>query len=186
MRILERVLTVATVAGVAAWVAAGLLVGSDAGVTVFVRLGLFYGGVGVLALWVVDLLVHVFTTGRHRERRSIRRRAATVLVFAAVVGVVVTGGAFRVRFLLSRPALDAFVARHASRPDAQVQPRTRIGLFWVREAEVLPGGVVRLITTPCMFDDCGVAYSPAGDPPRIGEDVYSRLGGNWYHWFRSW
>ena len=40
------------------------------------------------------------------------------------------------------------------------------GLFWVREAEALPGGVVRPITTQCMFDDCGIAGTTFGQPVR--------------------
>ena len=69
-----------------------------------------------------------------------------------------------------------------------IHPRNRVGLFWLREAEVLPQGVVRIITTDCMFDDCGLVYSPAGVPPRIGEDMYEALalGGPWYHWWRGW
>jgi hypothetical protein len=68
----------------------------------------------------------------------------------------------------------------------QVVPGTRAGLFRVQEVEALPGGIVRLITTDCMFDHCGVVYCPKGTPPRIGEDSYSPLGWNWWHWLRSW
>jgi hypothetical protein len=170
-----------------AWVVAGLLLGSDAGQTVPVMLGLTYGGVAVLALGVISLVLHLVVTRRAPDRRGWRRWAVLALAFVLCVVFVFSGWAFRVRFLLSLPPLDAFVATQGDTiASGQLAPGTRVGLFWVREAEALPGGVVRLITTPCVFDDCGVAYSPGGTPPRIGEDVYSKLSARWYHWFRSW
>jgi hypothetical protein len=46
---------------------------------------------------------------------------------------------------------------------------------------------VRMITSQCsMFDHCGLAYSPAGEPARVGEDYYSHIWGPWWHWYRSW
>jgi hypothetical protein len=170
-----------------AWVVAGLLLGSDAGQTVLVMIGLTYGGVGVLALAVIWSVLHLALARRTPDRGGWRSRVVLALAFVLLVVFVFSGWAFRVRFFLSRPALDAFVATQGDTiARGQFEPGTRVGLFWVREAEALPGGVVRLITTPCMFDDCGVAYSPGGTPPRIGEDVYSRLSASWYHWFRSW
>lgn len=186
-RAVERVLAGLAAALGAAWIVAALVLGSDAGQSVPVVLGLMYGGLLACALWAARLGVHLWATRRTPERRGVIRQVAAALAFVLCAAFVFSGAAFRVRFLLSRPALDDFVRSQPTAISAgRFRPGTRVGLFRVREAEALPGGVVRLITTPCMFDDCGLAYSPEGVPPRLGEDVYSSLGGRWYHWFRSW
>jgi hypothetical protein len=102
------------------------------------------------------------------------------------VAFVSSGAAFWARFMLSRSLLKDYVqtaspAITASSPT----PGVRVGLFRLRNAEVLPHGVVRMITTECgVVDSCGLVYSPAGTPPVVGEDVYDSLGGPWYHWYR--
>jgi hypothetical protein len=106
-----------------------------------------------------------------------------VLCFAFVW----SGASFWVRFQCSRPALNRYVQSASPMiASGTFTPGVRVGLFWLREAEVLPDGVVRMITTDCMFDQCGVVYSPRGAPPVVGEDTYNALGGPWYHWWRSW
>jgi hypothetical protein len=37
-----------------------------------------------------------------------------------------------------------------------------------------------------LVDDCGVVYSPTGEPPVVGEDSYEHISGPWWHWYRSW
>ena len=71
------------------------------------------------------------------------------------------------------------LARRSLRPEL-------VGLFVVRETEALPNGVVRMITTSCGFDKCGLAYSANGAPPVIGEDRYRPLGARWWQWEESW
>ena len=182
----DRVFGAVAVAGGIAWAGYVLYFGSDAGLTLPAVLVVFWGTGALLVEWAIWLYVHWRAT-RGGPRRWIR----LALLFPATVAVLAVltwfGGTFWVRFMLSRPALDRFV--RDSRPailSGQFRPGVRVGLFRIQEAEVLPGGVVRLITTGCMFDDCGVVYSPSGDPPRVGEDYYSSLGQRWWHWWRSW
>lgn len=162
--------------------------GTDAGLTVPVVLVSLWGGVALLVVWLVRLVLYHRGTRQNLAERRMRRVLLEPVVIMACVGLVWSGIGFRVRFVASRPALARFV--RDARPSisrGEVPAGTRVGLFRVKEAEVLPGGTVRLITTECMFDDCGVAYSPDNTPPPvIGEDMYEPLGGGWWHWWRSW
>jgi hypothetical protein len=169
------------------WAACVIAFCSDAGLTVpgmFVLLG---GGMVALAASALSV------AGRWVRSRKVAAAAVAwrAFVFPAALAVLAAstwfGATFWMRFLLSRPALDRFVRNGAPAVAAgRFVPGEHIGLFRLQEAEVLPGGIVRLITTDCMFDHCGVVYSPQGPPPRVGEDTYSPLGGGWWHWWRSW
>lgn len=187
MRVLERPLAVLTLAAGSVWAVYVLLFGSDAGLRIPVFLVLVWGGAGVLGLWILRFGVHLFTHKRTPGSRRVARLLLEPAALALCFALVWTGAAFWLRFHLSKPALEAYVRNE--RPAllaGTFKPGVRVGLFWLREAEVVPQGVVRLITTDCMFNDCGLVYSPAAQPPVIGEDTYRPLGGPWYHWWRSW
>ena len=184
---LERVLGVLTPTAGLVWVASVCLFGSDAGVTLPATIALVCGGGAVLLLWALRLLLHLALTWRAPDRRRVRRLVAEPIVLVLCFAFSYSGSAFWVRFMLSRPSLNRYVHTASLKiaPES-FTPGVRIGLFWLREAEILPQGVVRIITADCGLNHCGLAYSPAGVPPVIGEDVYTALGGGWYHWFRSW
>jgi hypothetical protein len=170
-----------------AWMLYVLARGSDAGLPVLLLLVLVWGGLVVVVLWVVRVVVHLRATRTTPEARRLRRLSAELALMFLCFGAVWTGTAFRARFVVSKPALARFVTHQAQAIGrGHFTPGIRVGLFRIREAEALPGGVVRLITTDCMFDDCGLAYSPAGEPPVVGEDTYSPLGKQWWQWWRSW
>jgi hypothetical protein len=160
------------------WVVCLLGWGTDAGMTVPVLLISEWGGAVLAVLWLLRLWLH----GRTRVI------VLELFVLVVVAGLVWSGIGFRARFTASRPALARLVGDGgASIRRGEVGPGSRVGLFRIREAQALDGGIVRLITTECMFDDCGVAYNPDGTPPpRVGEDTYGSLGGGWWHWWRSW
>ena len=160
------------------WVLTTTWLGSDSGISVPALL-IIVGGVGLLLLvWFVLLIV--------AWKRKERMKAAWVepAVVALLLAAVYSGAFFHLRFLASRQSLDRYVAQVLSRGGAQ-QKRMHIGLFVARETEVLPNGVVRIITASCMFDDCGVAFSRT-EPPVVGEDRYEHLSGNWWRWWRRW
>ncbi|MCI0441179.1 MAG: hypothetical protein L0177_18915 [Chloroflexi bacterium] len=187
MRLLERVLAVLTLMAGCVWAAYVLLLGSDAGITVPVLLVLVWGGAAILVLWAVRSVVHLLVTRRDPASRRVRRLVAEPVALALCFAFVWSGASFWVRFQFSRPSLSRYVQSTSPAIASGVfTPGIRVGLFWLREAEVLPNGVVRMITTDCMFDHCGLVYSPRGAPPVIGEDTYDALGGPWYHWWRSW
>jgi hypothetical protein len=170
------------------WLAYMLGWGTDAGLPVPVLLLLVWGGLALLLFWLVRLVRHVRATRRSPAERHLKRVLWEPLVVLTCAALVWSGAGFRVRFIASEASLNQMVrAAHLSASAARGLVGTRVGLFTIREAEVLPGGTVRVITTSCMFDDCGVVFTPDGSPPpRIGEDSYSALGGGWWRWWRSW
>lgn len=94
-----------------------------------------------------------------------------------------------IRLKLSESALMGYVQEvQAGRRSLQQRgaPTRRVGLFDVRETELLTGGIVRLITTEDFVDHAGFVYSPTQKPPIQGEDTYRHLYGPWWHWQRSW
>jgi hypothetical protein len=186
MRLADRLVGAASALGLAAWSAYILVAGSDAGLTVTTLLVLTYGGLAVLGVWATWLAVHLVAAHRAAARPRWRLLAVQPLVLITLFGATWLGGTFRLRFAASKAALDRLAQHGGDAAGEPVPPGTRVGLFRVKEAEFLQGGAVRLITTDCMFDHCGVAYSPSGPPPRIGEDAYSPLVQNWWHWSRSW
>ena len=187
MKTADDVLTYLGVPVEIAWVLYVLGRGSDAGLPVLLLLVLLWGGLGLVVLWAARVVVHLRATRAAPEARRLPRLSAEFAVLLLCFAAVWTGAAFRVRFLVSKPALARFVIQHVQATGmGHFTPGTRVGLFHIREAEALPGGVVRLITTDCMFDDCGMAYSPLREPPVIGEDTYRPLAEHWWHWWRSW
>lgn len=179
-------------ATIGTWAVVVLWLGSDAGFNIFAFLLANYGGLILLGWWLARLVWWVARRRRSPadEPVSTRRRVLRWLwepvTIVACWAIVYTGILFPTRFAVSRPALERYARQVQERGDSAPPTGGIVGLFRLREVELLPNGVVRLITTSCMLDDCGVAYSPKGPPPVIGEDSYRRLSGNWWHWYRSW
>jgi hypothetical protein len=160
------------------WVLASTWLGSDSGISV-PGLLITVGGAGLLLpVWLVLLIV----TWKRKERMKVIW--VEPVVVALVLAAIYSGALFHLRFFASRRSLDSYVAQTLA-GGASHQKRTHVGLFVARETEVLPNGVVRIITASCMFDECGVAFSRA-KPPVVGEDRYDHLAGNWWRWWRSW
>jgi hypothetical protein len=182
---LERLVSAATLTACVFWAAYLVVFGSDAGLPFFpVLIVLVWGGVAVVVLWVLRVLLHLALTRHSPERRRVGRLLAEPVVLFLCVAFVWSGAAFWLRFMFSRPSLNSYVAHAREARLAPFRPGVRVGLFWLRDAEVLPQGEVRMITTACgVVDSCGLVYSPAGMPPVLGEDVYDSLGGPWYHWY---
>lgn len=160
------------------WVLASMWFGSDSGISV-PGLFIIVGGAALLLLvWLILRIV----AWRRKERMKVAwlEPLAAALVLAAIY----SGTLFQLRFLASRRSLDRYVADTLSGSGSH-QKRMHVGLFVARETEVLPNGVVRIITAPCMFDECGIAFSRT-QPPVVGEDRYDHLTDNWWRWWRSW
>jgi len=169
------------------WALYLIVFASDAGLPLVPLLVTAWGAVGLLGIWLGRSLLRLFLLRRRRESTtSARALLLEPLAIVALAGAVFTGIAFEGRFLLSRHALDRYVREVKPSGRKGSRASARVGLFYIRETERLPGGTVRFITSVCMFDDCGLAYSPSGEPPRIGEDIYHHLSGPWWHWWRSW
>jgi len=163
---------------VALWLFASIWLGSNSGISVpglFVIVG---GAVLLLVLWLVTFIVSV------ARKQRLRRRWIEPLVTLVALAAIYSGALFHLRFLASRPFLERYVAQ-MNAAGASHRKLAHVGLFVARETEVLPNGVVRIITTPCMFDECGVVFSRS-KPLVIGEDRYEHVAGNWWRWWRSW
>lgn len=138
---------------------------------------------GVAIATAVGCLIY----GRRRALPLRRSFPVPALLQGAVLLIAVAGIRldlpFRVRYTLSRAAL-----QHAAddiRGGQSPTFPTWIGLFHVRAADSA-GGAVRFVTGTCFLDECGLAHSRAGEPPRVGEDSYVHLTGPWWRWRRSW
>ena len=124
-------------------------------------------------------------------RKETRERSGGIVywalepfTFALAIAIAVSGVSSHVRFVASKSALTDYVTSVSA---SETHSEQRVGLYTLKETEVLPNGVVRIITTESGFDDAGFAFSPRSAPPVIGEDSYKKLpfSDGWYHWHRS-
>ena len=178
------------IAGTIVWVAAMVLVYSDAGSGIAAMFG-FMGGVAVLTVVViVQLLLGVLrrrgtiADTRFRGRWQLVAPVALAVAMAMAVQAGPRGPLFKLRFALSEHALEtrarALVAStfHSTTPEW-------IGLFRVLRITA-QDNQVRFITTPCgVVDSCGVVYAPSGSPSRWMEDQFRPLHGAWWHVFEG-
>ena len=169
------------------WGVTSLWIGSDAGLSLPAAMWVFGGAVVLFFAWLVSLVRSTRPTRKPPfPRRWLRFLVAPLFVIVCAVAVF-TGLAFRVRFAWGRADLEAYVHEVTKTPPAEWdEQEVSVGVFRVLHTQVLPGGIVRLITTTCGFDDCGVVYSPHGPPPVIGEDSYTEIGDGWWRWWQSW
>lgn len=161
-----------------AWVLVSIWLGSNSGISVPGLIVIVGGAVLVLSAFLVTFFV-----ARARKQR-LQRAWLEPLVMIVALLTIYSGALFHLRLLASKPYLDRYAAQMIASGNSH-RKRTQVGLFVARETEVLPNGVVRIITTPCMFDECGVTFSRT-KPPIIGEDRYEHVAGNWWQWWRSW
>ncbi len=175
----------------AVWLLAAACVYSNVGIDFGYWL-LLNGGLLLLGgFWFLRMVVAIFWFAMKPQDRKglIGRPFRWVALPATVVltlALAVTHVDLWVRFQVSKPALNEFVNSVPADFAGWEYGRSQwIGLFRVTEAE-RHGEVVRFITTATWLDDAGLAYSPNGNPPRIGEDTYHQLEGSWWLWYRSW
>ena len=135
------------------------------------------------AAWAVIALWWLLSLGRLAFRRKTARRQVRLVVAGGLLVAVglaaFLGGTMRIRFELSRGALERF-ARTASR-DAPA----RLGLYHVKRVGGGSGEPVMLMTNSCgLSSECGFVYSPRARPANVcsnsGGTVYSHLSGPWY------
>ncbi len=155
----------------------------------------FYGGLLWGGVWLVRLIV--WSVRFKRMERLGLPVAPRGFLFWAVepvagtlsVFLILTGALPAARFHLSKSALDACVRQvweGALPAPGRLHRPQRVGLYVVTEVEHLTNNVIRLITSPDGLNDAGLAYSPASEPPTIGEDSYHPATGGWWYWHRSW
>ena len=86
---------------------------------------------------------------------------------------------FRLRFVLSRSALQGVAITPSTRPASS--PPGWVGLFRVQHVDRF-GDDVHFVTVSCgVVDECGIAYIPGPPARRPGKARLTPLGGAWYH-----
>lgn len=157
---------------------------------------------GVLGLWGLSWLVRgmamliAFFISRfqHEPSKSVKPWKLLCLGIEPVaiglsLALIFFNISTSIRLQLSESALTSYVqevqaGRRSQQPSGN--PPRRVGLFDIKETELLADGTVRLITAEDFVDHAGLVYSPKQQPPIQGEDTYRHLYGSWWHWQRSW
>jgi hypothetical protein len=172
-----------TVLGVA-WLAALLIIGSDAGTSI-IHIYLFaFGGAGLAAIWAVRYGV---VMRRHPTKQPRNWVPVVVVLGYIALALFVTfvppryNPLFLARFRASEAALTSEAQRVLASGISPASATRRVGLFRVERTDLFEGQV-RFITTSCgVIDSCGFVYAPTAAPKRFQEDVFSPLHGRWWH-----
>ena len=170
------------------WLVVLAVVGSDAGVNIVEFYAVQGVGTAIAVLWSAR-----FVRLRRRALGDTSTPGWPWLIVPAYVAVAVTiffldgprSPLFQARFRLSEAALTRAAEGLLAAPAAEPGAPHRVGLFRVKRTEVVEGQV-RFVTTSCgVVDACGLVYSPATDPTRVQEDVFTPLRGRWWHLFEG-
>jgi len=139
-----------------------------------------------VAITVVLAVVSLALVLTHRPARPSRILAwlAYPLAVAALVLLFLSAQSpsnplFRLRFHLSRPALES--AARIALSDKTLATPTWVGLFPVHRVDVYPSEV-RFMSDGCgVIDECGLAYVPGPMPTGRSKTRVKHLAGPWYH-----
>jgi hypothetical protein len=138
---------------------------------------LFWTGVFLGVSWVSRFFAEVFRKPRRRPRLSL-----AITPLAGLIGflMLISDADFDLRLHLSEPSLLA--AARSLPPGSQktLTPR-RFGLLWAKGAEE-HGGSVFWFLPGGFLDSGGLAYVPAGPPPRTWASgvIFRHLRGPWW------
>lgn len=169
------------------WLVAAVILYSDIG-SPFITIPwflLWLAGLVLIAVTVAAVIVVAVAHRRSRQTWTWLGALAPPLALVVWYALLLADAPFEVRVLLSKGALEDFAREHRE-GDRDHNYNRRVGLFTVEEYDVVEG-CTRFITSDDLFDDAGIVYCPAGNrPPRVGEDSYRRISGDWWRWHRSW
>src|SRR5262245_23694850 len=144
---------------------------------------LFAAMLAIGGYWTVRTTIVSTIARRHQSLRDV---LFVPVVIALGIGLVATNTLMFPRLWLSDRALRGSGARLSAWHPKAYGESTRVGLFFVREYSQF-GDEMRFLTSECgLVDQCGFVYSPGGRPPNRGEDSFSHLYGDWWHWHQSW
>jgi hypothetical protein len=131
------------------------------------------------AVALVDALAHVPFNRWRLIGWVVYPLAAIALLVIFLISQLPANPLFRLRFELSRPALDAAVqSTLAEKPPAT--PRW-IGLFPIQRIEV-DQREIRLVADACgVIDECGLFYRETPPPRPRSKVKLKHIKGHWYH-----
>jgi hypothetical protein len=142
------------------------------------------GWMGLGAYWFLRLMGALGAGGFKRVISDGMWWAFPPAVVVLTIFLVLANAPLRLRFELSQGSLERYARESIAEPN--VTHPARLGLYRIRKVQRFDGGV-RLLTSECMSDLCGFAYSPEGEPPKgRGENHFVHLEGPWYLWEQSW
>jgi hypothetical protein len=130
---------------------------------------------GLPVLWMILFWLDASGSNLRMSRRTWARWLGLPAMAVLCVSLAYCAIPFRLRFELSRSALDqAAVQVLSGRP----APQGQIGLFQADTVIELPNGVLLGDYSMSFIDTCGLAYASDGPP----EGVYATLdlGGGWW------
>ena len=143
----------------------------------------------LLTFWITVFFgagVLVSVLGRHEDRSRRLVLWLTYPLAAAALAVLFLSSQspanplFRVRFLLSRPALNAATNATLAR-QAPLAPGW-VGLFRVRRIDAYPPQEIRYLAGGCgVVDECGLIFIAGPPPAARAKTRLKPLGGAWYH-----
>lgn len=172
-----------------AWLAGALFLESDTGIPLYAGWALTGTGALLLLAWLYRAR-RLLRSGQH-DRLVRGRSTGRVLTWAMPPLAILLAmlGAWsdtplRLRLIAGQgPLLRHAVTLRDDPSRATEEGGHEYGIFAVQESSVV-SGQVRLITTPCGADSCGLVYSPDGEPVVVTRDSFRRLWGPWWHWRR--
>jgi hypothetical protein len=139
-----------------------------------------------LVWWPLSLVVGI-TAGDRVPPRQVLAWVAVPAVLLLTLWLAWQHAPVATRIALAHGVMDRQARQIAAHPD-QAATVTRLGLFGVHGAEVLPGGGVRFPDLGQGWGGCGLAYLPSG-PPGPGRTGawsmpprYEHRFGSWYEW----
>jgi hypothetical protein len=139
----------------------------------------------VFAITVVFGIIGLLWAFERRPLSPLRLLIALVHPLAALALLLLFLGSqsplnplFRLRFELSRPALEANA--NAALAGQTVPTPVRLGLFLIERIDVFDSEV-RLMSGGCgIVDECGLMYRPGPPPARRYKAQIKPLGGPWF------
>ena len=172
-----------------AWLAAALVLESDAGISAYLGWALIGTGLLLVLAWAFRVR-RLVSSGQHERLLRGRSTGRVMTWLMPPLAIVIAALSvwsdmpLRLRVILGQGPL----LRHALtlREDptlATEEGGHEVGIFSVYQSSVV-AGQVRLITAPCGSDVCGLVYSPDGEPLVVTKDSYRHLWGPWWHWRR--
>ncbi|MCK4850154.1 MAG: hypothetical protein KAT11_02325 [Phycisphaerae bacterium] len=174
------------------WFTLAIITFSNAGADFLCFLVLIFGGMVMGAIWALRGLFHLVRYVFRSEDRGLAFRRLVAWSVLPIIVVLAMGAKVKqeklltIRLKLSEAALLEFVQNVPADTNEEFSKKKQwVGLFHLSDVQDIDG-CVRFITTNDILDDAGLAYSPKGKPPVLGEDYYWHLYGPWWLWERSW
>lgn len=142
--------------------------------------GHFFGIMAAVAIWLFAGVVWFILLVVSRDFRRRNWITLTPVVAAVTVTLVIVGVPMRTAFLISEPALTAYVESLPKDHDSVWTDRF-VGLFPIRSVYRTGNAVLLDVDgSGGLLEQCGFAYSPHSQVKDLPVSTEDHLTGNWY------